>query len=163
MKDILIDIIRNESDPSIRFEILEKFYHNIDNEKDILFLLDVLNNDSDPCVRHEVAAQLFRAAEKKPNLLVNLKQIVINTLLEKAHNDESIVVKHECIEALGYITDADSLKFIHRLCNDENIDISTTANIAYKTARRRLVLNLKVSELTDNIIENWKIKTTANN
>lgn len=157
MKEKIIEIIRNELDPSIRFEVLEKFYHKLDNEKDVLFLLNILNNDIDPCVRHEAAAQLFRVAEKKPDLLLNLKKTVINALLDRAYNDESTVVRHESIEALGYIADKDTLKHLYSLSLNDNLDIKTTASIAHKTAKRRLVLNLKASEITDNIISTWKI------
>lgn len=155
VKNKIIEIVRKEVDPSIRFEILEKFYHSVENENDVLFIIDVLNNDNDPCVRHEAAAQLFRIAEKKPDLLINLKQVIINSLLDKAYHDISTVVRHESIEALGYIVDKNSLKYLHKLRMDDNIDISSTANIAYKTAKRRLVLKLKASEITDNIIATW--------
>ena len=155
MKQKIIEIIKEEKDASIRFEVLEKFYHKVDCESDVQLLIDILKDDYDPCVRHEAAAQLFRVAERKPLLLQNLKSKAIETLLDKACNDVSTVVRHESIEALGYIADLNALKDLEHFSKSDNLDIHSTAHIALKTAKRRLEMNLTADEVTNNIIATW--------
>src|SRR2546429_9385221 len=101
MKEKIKRILLQEPDPFIRFEVLEKFFGFVYVEEDVHFLLSLLRSDRDPCVRHEVAAQLFRIEEQKPHLMVNIRPNVIEGLLDRAEYDESTVVRHEAIEALG--------------------------------------------------------------
>jgi hypothetical protein len=161
MKEKITTILKCESDPSIRFEVLEKFYSLVDCEDDVRFIINVLQNDEDPCVRHEAAAQLFRIEEKKPTLMINLKRQTIAALLDKAYNDESIVVRHESIEALGYIGDEHSLTSLEKLSKDKNLDIRSTAEIAFHTAERRIKDGVRASDLTAHIIENWIPKSSS--
>ncbi len=156
MKEKLKTILLNETDASIRFELLEKFFSTINTQDDVRFLIRLLHSDKDPCVRHEVAAQLFRTEEKKPHLMENLRDDVIAALLERAQRDESTVVRHEAIEALGYIGDAQTLVVLKQLATEVDIDIRSTAEIAVSTTARRMRENVTTGELADHLVRNWR-------
>jgi hypothetical protein len=153
MKNRIINILKNEQDPSIRFEVLEKFFEYIYSEEDVLFLMGLLIHDSDPCVRHKAAAQLFRVEEKESPLTVNLKSKIIQALVDRAFHDKSTVVRHESIEALGYLGDKSALDSLKILMGDENLDVSSTAGIAFGTAKRRVENNIDASEVANFLIE----------
>lgn len=159
MKDTIIKIIKLESDSSIRFEVLERFYTILDCEDDVRFVIDVLLSDCDPCVRHEAAAQLFRIEEQRPHLMKGVKRQAIDALLDRAHRDESTVVRHESIEALGYLGDENALRSLEALALDRDLDIRSTAEIALRTCRRRIVDGVSAGELCSHIIEKWKSKS----
>ena len=159
MKDLVKQILVGH-DPSIRFEVLERFPELADCESDIQFLIDILQNDHDPCVRHEAAAQLYRIEEKKPQLMANLRPRVVSALFERAWNDESVVVRHESIEVLGYIADEQSLDALRRLTTDVNLDISSTAEIALRTATRRIAEGIETRDLCSELISRWPKEQT---
>lgn len=144
------------TDPSIRFEVLERFSDLADCEDDVRSMIHLLENDADPCVRHEAAAQLFRIEEKKPHLMNSLRQRAIAALLDKAWNDESTVVRHESIEVLGYIGDEDCLKSLTKLAMDENVDIRSTAEIALRTTEHRIERGITASALCTNLVDRWR-------
>ena len=154
MKEVIIQMLE-AADPSIRFEILERFSDLADCEEDVRSMIKILEKDADPCVRHEAAAQLFRIEEKKPHLMVNLKREAVAALLDKAWNDESTVVRHESIEVLGYIGGEDALKNLTELATHENLDIRSTAEIAFRTAERRIKQGIKASALCTDIVDHW--------
>jgi HEAT repeat protein len=155
MKEVITQMLK-AADPSIRFEVLERFSDLADCEDDVRSMINLLENDGDPCVRHEAAAQLIRIEEKKPHLMTNLRQRAIAALLERALNDESTVVRHESIEVLGYIGDERSLQNLTELAMEENLDIRSTAEIALRTAERRIKRGVKASSLCADIIETWR-------
>jgi HEAT repeat protein len=124
-------------------------------------MINILENDHDPCVRHEVAAQLYRIEERKPQLMANLRTRVVSALFDRAWNDESVVVRHESIEVLGYIADAQSLSALRRLTVDENLDISSTAEIALRTATRRIAEGIKTHDLCSELIARWPEEETG--
>lgn len=154
MKQKIINILRIEKDPSVRFEVLEKYLEFIDSEEDVRFLIKILFDDADPCVRHKAAAQLFRIEEKDIDLPKNLKSEIIHALLDRALNDESTVVRHESIEALGYLGDESALNSLKKLTIDENLDVRSTAIIALGTASKRVEFNLEVNQVSDFLIAN---------
>jgi HEAT repeat protein len=154
MKEAITQMLK-ASDPAIRFEILERFSDLADCEDDVHSIINVLENDGDPCVRHEAAAQLFRIEEKKPHLMTNLKQRAIAALWDKAWNDESTVVRHESIEVLGYIGGEESLENLTALAMDENLDIRSTAEIAFRTAEHRIKRRIGASALCADLIACW--------
>ena len=149
MKNRMINILTKEENPMIRFEVLEKFYKIVSTENDINLIIEILINDTDPCVRHEAAAQLFRIEEKKSELFKPLKRKAIDALFDRAYNDISTVVRHESIEALGYLAEKDHLTQLEKLIISEDIDIKSTAAIAYNAASIRIKNNLKANELGD--------------
>ncbi|HEV7601962.1 MAG TPA: hypothetical protein VGO49_17115 [Bradyrhizobium sp.] len=148
MKEEIVAILRTETDACVRFEMLENFYEAADSEADILLLLSILNNDEDPCVRHEAAAQLFRIEEKKSHLFSPMtKNMAIKSLFTRAKYDESVVVRHESIEALGYLVDFDRLGCFDSFVQSENLDIQSTAKISAKVARYRIEKNIPASSI----------------
>jgi hypothetical protein len=148
MKEEIVAILRTEEDACVRFEMLENFYEVADSESDILLLLSILNNDEDPCVRHEAAAQLFRIEEKKSYLFSPMtKNMAIKSLFTRAKYDESVVVRHESIEALGYLVDFDRLDCLDSFVQSENLDIKSTAKISTKVARYRIEKNIPASRV----------------
>lgn len=155
MKDLIAEMLET-AEPSIRFEILERFSDLADCEDDVRSMLKLLETDVDPCVRHEAAAQIYRIEEKKPHLMTNLRDQAIATLIDKAWNDESTVVRHESIEVLGYLGDERSLKDLSELSTDKNLDISSTAEIALRTAQRRMAWGIGADTLCSDIIAHWR-------
>ena len=161
MKEKIIEILKTELDPTIRFEVLEKFYHQVSSDEDINLIIDILKNDADPCVRHEAAAQLFRIEEKKNSLMKNLKRKAISVLFDRACHDESTVVRHEAIEALGYIVENEDLNNLYAFTDSTNNDIKSTAYIAYNAAKQRIENNLQPKELSNHLINSWKKNTVV--
>lgn len=155
MKELIAQMLE-APDPSIRFEMLEKFSDLADCEDDVRSMLKLLESDLDPCVRHEAAAQIYRIEERNPHLMANLRDQAIATLIDKAWNDESAVVRHESIEVLGYVGDRRSLKDLSELATDTNLDISSTAEIALRTAQRRLRWGISADTLSADIIARWQ-------
>jgi|ERR1041385_551529 HEAT repeat protein len=155
MKELITQMLEG-AEPSIRFEILERFSDLADCENDVRTMLKLLETDADPCVRHEAAAQIYRIEEKKPQLMTNLREQAIATLIDKAWNDESTVVRHESIEVLGYLGDERSLKDLSELATDKNLDISSTAEIALRTAQRRMAWGIGADTLCSDIIAHWQ-------
>lgn len=155
MKEVITQMLE-AADPSIRFEVLERFSDLADCEDDVRSMINLLENDGDPCVRHEAAAQLFRIEEKKPHLMTNLREQAIAALLDKAWHDESTVVRHESIEVLGYIGDQGCLKNLAELAMDENLDIRSTAEIALRTTEHRIKRGIKAGALCTDLIDRWR-------
>ncbi len=107
----------------------------IDNPIDIeRFLIDILINDPDPIVRHEAAFVLGKLAENE-----KIKGIeAALTICQSAIYDQSVVVRHECVEALYAFQGEQVNKTIQLLLDDPQEEIRFTAII---TAERRLLSN----------------------
>jgi HEAT repeat protein len=155
MKDKIRQILNITTDPSIRFELLEKFSDLASCEDDVRSLIELLENDPDPCVRHEAAAQLYRLEERKPRLMINLREKAVASLLDKACNDESTVVRHESIEVLGYVGGEECLDNLRQLATNEDLDIRSTAEIALRTAERRMKCGIKPQAICAQILASW--------
>lgn len=152
MKRRIINILVEERDASVRFEVLERFLDFIDSEEDVVFLIELLANDLDSCVRHKAAAQLFRIKEKGIVVTADLESKIIEALVDRAFHDASTVVRHESIEALGYLGNESTLDSLRELIEVDNPDVSATAYIAYETAKRRAEYNIDATELGDFLI-----------
>ena len=158
MREKIIRILNTSRDASLRFEALEKFYECAETEGDILFVISILNNDADPCVRHEAAAQLFRLEEKKSWLFSGeLRNMAIRALLARANYDQSIVVQHELIEALGYLIDREHLSDLEAFMGSDNIDISSTARISARVARIRIEKGISASMIGQVLIDGAEV------
>jgi len=157
MKERLMWILKKDVNPTVKFEILEKFFHYVDCDQDIDFLIELFDTEVDACVLHEISAQLFRIEEKKPDIMRSKKKVVIEKLLYRSINDDSVVVRHESIEALGYLGDESCLEILDALKNDQNSDIKSTAHIAFENTFVRLKFNLKASELCDFYIKQYEV------
>jgi HEAT repeat protein len=155
MKAKIKQMLQIEPDAAIRFEVLERFVDHVNCEEDVRLIVSLLESDSDPCVRHEAAAQLYRIEETKPHLMNGVREHAVATLLDKALTDESTVVRHESIEVLGYIGDRDALPHLAELAKNNNLDIRSTAEIAYRTAHRRLTDDITTSGLSAHLIKHW--------
>ena len=154
-KDKIKAILLTAADASVRFEVLEKYLDYMDTPDDAIFLMDLLKNDADPCVRHKAAAQLFRVQEKDSTVTANLKQQIIEALLNCALNDTSTVARHESIEALGYLGDKGTLERLAILTTDANPDVASTARIALGTARRRSEHSLEPNQVGEFLVDRW--------
>ena len=135
-----------------RFEILEHYTDFVESEEDIGPLQEVLTLDPDPIVRHEAAAQLLKIETKRPELTANLKQQIQSALVKSIHEDSSVIVRHEAMEALAYIGNEDALPILQGLVNDSNSDIKCTALIARDILLFRLKHSLKGSELCGSLM-----------
>lgn len=155
MKSKIIKILTFEKDPSIRFEVLEKFYSYVEDDNDINLIINILDDDPDPCVRHEAAAQLFRIELKKNDLLQNLKSKAIEILFRKATTDPSIVVQHESIEALAYLVGPEHLEQLRVFIDSNDLDIQSTATIAFHTAKKRIESKTPARDLSSLLIQEW--------
>jgi len=160
MKSKMLQILRDEPDAAMRFEVLDRFYEYADSEEDILFLISVLNHDADPCVRHEAAAQLYRILEKKEGLFTShSREIVVEALFDRARHDDSTVVKHESIESLAYLVDQEQLHQLEAFTISEDADISATARISSKIARSRIENGIAASSIGQFYLTNWESPT----
>lgn len=152
MKNKIAKILKTCKHEEVRFELLEQYFKCISKKEDINLIFDLLANDADPCVRHEAAAQLYRIGEKKPELLSSIRDKAVKALYSAVNCDASIVVKHECIEVLGYLAKEKDLNKLRKLIKSENPDIHSTAKIAFRMAKNRLVGNIPVNKIPSHYI-----------
>src|SRR5437867_10558253 len=137
-KSSLRKLLRDKS-AFTRFEILEQYAMIADDADDIIPIQRALAEDPDPIVRHEAAAQLLKIETSKPELSEGLKRQIQNALLKSVLKDQSVIVRHEAMEALAYIGDESALPILENLIDDANTDIKCTARIA----RDILIFRLK--------------------
>lgn len=141
-------------DPSVftRFEVLEQFAKIVDEESDVVILQSLLAHDPDPIVRHEAAAQLLQVETNKPELTASLRNQIQQALMKSVREDESVIVRHEAMEALAYVGDESALRVLGDLADDANTDIKCTARIARDILQFRLENKLKGSEFSSALI-----------
>jgi len=152
MKEEIIRILQSDEPAFIRFELLEALVDYADGEEDVRLMLSILRHDKDPMIRHEVAAQLLRLEQTKPELMYLLKKTILALLKETVVNDESVIVKHEALEAIGYIGEQEELNFLLSYTRDLNEDIRTTSQVAYESLRYRIDNNIGASELSSYLL-----------
>lgn len=146
------EILKTESDSFKRFEILEHYSKYSKDPEDILFLLKLLIVDPDPMVRHEIAAQLLRLEMFRSDISKRHRKEILSAFKERIKNDTSIIVKHECLEALGYIGEKSDLEYLSNIINEEsNEDIVSTAKISLGALTFRTEKNLEPGEFWNDI------------
>lgn len=149
-------ILSDEVNSFKRFEILEHYTKHSNDSNDVLFLLNLITTDPDPMVRHEVAAQLLRLEMFRSEISKIHRKEILLTFKERIQNDNSIVVKHECLEAIGYVGDKDDFDYLrHIIENDKNEDIISTAQIALGALTLRTDKKLEPSEFWDRIYNEY--------
>jgi len=141
-----------------RFEILEHYADFADAEADIFPLQKVLAQDPDPIVRHEAAAQLLKIETKKPGLTVNLRPQIQAALIKSVCEDNSVIVRHESMEALAYIGDRGAMSVLESLVGHANADINCTAKIACDILRFRLLNKLSGAEISDALMPDPRLR-----
>jgi hypothetical protein len=150
---IMAFILSDEKDFK-RFELLEQYIQFASEEGDVLFLLKVLRKDQSSIVRHEAAAQLLKIEQRKPELIRNLKDKVIDALLVVVMNDKSLVAKHESVEALSYIGDNTVLPVFNKLLDslDKDNELIDSVHLAKEAIEYRISKNIMASELGEAIM-----------
>lgn len=89
-------------------------------------LTAVLYHDTNPIVRHEAAfilGKLYRAQR-----ICGTRALM--ALCEAADSDESVVVRHEALEALAAFPDERALYALHKALSDPSADVIATAIIS---------------------------------
>lgn len=89
-------------------------------------LTAVLYHDTNPIVRHEAAfilGKLYKAQR------ISGKRALI-ALCEAADSDESVIVRHEALEALGAFPHQRALYALHKALSDPSADVIATAVIS---------------------------------
>jgi HEAT repeat protein len=152
-------ILKNSSCVFEKFEILEHYAKFSNSADDVKFLLEILKTDQDPIVRHEVSAQLLRIEMFYSNISIDLRDEIVKSLIDRVENDSSVIVVHECLEALGYIASKNEIQFLKDIINtNTNCDIVSTAFIALKALELRVNYNLEPGQFWDDIYNKWKLK-----
>ena len=134
--DKVIQVLKNgnERDESIRWdcvwlaaEITEEVGKDDPIYTEIADLMVwVLNNDDNGIVRHEAAFQIGLH-----NMRTKIADLV-NSIL----NDNSELVKHEAIEALGLLRDHGSKETLIKMLEDKSVAVSETAAFVLKRLER---------------------------
>jgi HEAT repeat protein len=98
------------------------------------FLVDVLRRDPDPIVRHE-AAFVLRHLKTHSRISGNIAK---RALCTSAREDESIVVRHEAMEALHCFEGKDVECTLLSMQGHNEPDIRATAAISLERRKHRL-------------------------
>jgi HEAT repeat protein len=123
-------ILKNENDESKRWDAVWLIGELAENktEKDPMFnkVADVIEwvmkHDDNGVVKHEAAFQIAaRNMREKIHVLVNA-----------ALYDESVLTKHESIEALGLMRAFEAEELIQKTLKDPSIDVRETAEFVLK-------------------------------
>lgn len=157
IKEIIKEIILSDDKNFKRFEMIENFVYYASEPEDVKFLVSVLRNDKNSVVRHEAAAQLLKIEQKKPWIMEEIKDYVINELLNVVLIDQSLVAKHESVEALSYIGDDKVLKKFNELIekqSDEN-ELLDTILVARDSIDYRISRKIAASTLGEEIIKDY--------
>ena len=127
-------ILENEKDESLRWDAvwLAGETAQVETKNGKLFdqisdlMAWVLKNDDNSVVKHEACYQIaMRKMEKK-----------IPDLVDSALHDESPLVKHEAIEALGLLNAFSSDELISKSLKSSNLDIKQTAEFVLRRLER---------------------------
>ena len=126
-------ILKESTDESLRWdavwiagELLESNCKKDLAQKISDLMVWTLNNDNNGVVKHEACYQI--AAR-------NLRE-KIPDLLKTALNDDSIVARHEAIEALGLMRAYETEDIIKKTLDDPNPDVRETAQFVLKRFER---------------------------
>ena len=128
------EILENEKDESLRWDAVwlagETAQANSKNKKLFDKVSDlmawVLENDDNSVVKHEACYQIaMRKMEDK-----------IPDLVNSALYDESPLVKHEAIEALGLLDAFSSKELVSKSLSSTNPDIKQTADFVVRRLER---------------------------
>lgn len=151
---IIQKILIEEENSFKRFEILEHYSKFAQGSSDIDFLLKLILTDNDPMVRHEVAAQLLRMMMFRSDITRGYAHPILGAFKERIQNDSSIVVRHECLEAVGYLGDKDDLAYLQELIEENSHpDVVSTARISLEALKYRLDFSLGPEDFWDKIVE----------
>ncbi len=120
-------------DPAERFESLYECLPERDPPASLAkgFLINVLRSDPDPIVRHEAA---FMLGELRESNRID-ETGAAPALCVAAHEDSSLVVRHESIEAMFAFEGEDVERTLDTMVEDPDDDIRLTAEITI--ARRQ--------------------------
>jgi HEAT repeat protein len=132
--DKIIQILRNESDESIRWDsvwLAGEITEAIDKNDPIFpeiadLLVWVLLNDDNIIVKHEAAFQIG----------VRNMRAKIPYLINSALTDKSELVRHEAIEALGLIRAHECKETLRKLLEDPSDAVRETAAFVLKRLDR---------------------------
>ncbi|MCV0400780.1 MAG: HEAT repeat domain-containing protein [Nitrosopumilus sp.] len=123
-------ILKNEEDESKRWDavwLIGELAENKD-ESDPMFnkVADViewvLKNDNNGVVKHEASFQIAARNMRSK----------IPVLVDASLHDESVLTKHESIEALGLMRAFEAEDLIKKTLNDPSIDVRETAEFVLK-------------------------------
>lgn len=157
MIDDIKKVLKQSTCAFEKFEILEHYAKFSNSEDDVKFLLEILRTDNDPIVRHEASAQLLRIEMFYSNISIDLRDEILESLIDRVKNDSSVIVIHECLEAIGYIASENEIQFLRDIISTyENADIVSTAFIALKALELRINKNLEPGQFWDEIYSKWK-------
>ena len=129
-----IEILKNDSDESKRWdavwlagELAESAGRNEEIfEKVADLMVWVLKNDDNGVVKHEACFQI--AARNMRNK--------ISALIDSSLHDQSGLVKHEALEALGLMRAHECIEAIEKGLKDTNQDVKETAKFVIKRLNR---------------------------
>jgi len=143
-KKRIFEIIWEKSDPNfayaIKFEAIDRLRSFSLNKNDVSMVIDILEKHPDMMVRHEAAFVLLELEESNPRLLKEMSSIITSALSRSAKYDKSLVVRHETLEALGYVGDETCLNFLRLSTKSRNKDIQESALVALQLLEFRLNL-----------------------
>ena len=131
---ICAEILKTESDESKRWDavwLVGELAEDPDNKNGLRdkvgdMLEWTLRNDLNGVVKHEASFQI--AARNLRNK--------IHVLTDIALNDNSVLSKHEAIEALGLMRAFETEDLIKKALDDPSIDVQETANFVLKRFAR---------------------------
>lgn len=128
------EIVRNEKDESLRWDAVWLAGETAETEGKDSQIFDqvadlmawVLTHDNNSVVRHEACYQIaMRKMYKK-----------IPDLVNSSLYDESPLVKHEAIEALGLLDAFDSKELVSKSLQSSNVDVRQTAEFVLRRLER---------------------------
>lgn len=134
-----------------RLELLDYCAMQITAPEQIEEILRVVKEDTDPIVRHEAVAQLVRLKREKGNLFTKRVDERIRAMFLAALDDNSVVVRHEILEALAYFGDATILETLRHHADDAEPDIRHTARLALELLQFRLNRGIEVCDLISSL------------
>ena len=133
-KQRLFDIIWRKLSPDVRYAV--KFEATDDlrgfklNKREIHKVIEILETHPDMMVRHEAAFVLLELDATNPRLLKAMRGEITTALSNRAKYDKSMVVRHETLEALGYVGDESCLGLLKSAARSRNKDIRESALVA---------------------------------
>ncbi len=123
--------------PAQRMDLIEEVAgprSSLDGDSMEHFLVNVLERDPDPIVRHE-AAFVLRHLKTHRRISGNVAK---RALCTSARKDESIVVRHEAMEALHCFEGEEVERTLLSMLEHDEPDIRATAAISLERRKNRL-------------------------
>lgn len=141
-KQRLFEIIWEKLDPNftyaMKFEAIDRLRIVPLNKREVCKILDILERHPDMMVRHEAAFVLLELEETNPRLLKKMRPDITAALSRRVKYDKSLVVRHETLEALGYVGDESCLSLLRLSAKNRNKDIRESALVALQLLEFRL-------------------------